>query len=170
MFGLMGTVLGWLGYQVGQRTDGASATGSLHAKVRNLSDVLLSTKYRTIASDNQRANFDELVYQQSEDFAKIREIQMCIGGSIRVAFDLKSYDASSVCSGQIHVNNIAVGAERTTSAQAWTTYTEDISLKEGSYLQIFTKATNSGFGFIQNLRIYYDKVAIDPTDEFVVIL
>ena len=155
---------------LGAPEDPASDTGSLHAKVRNLSDVLLATKYRTIASDNQRANLDASAYQWSEDFAKTKEIQMCIGGSIRVAFDLKAY-ASSACSGQIRVNNIAVGAERTTSDdQAWTTYTEDISLKEGSYLQIFIKATNEGFGYIQNLRICYDKVAIDPTDEFVVIL
>ncbi|MDD4469257.1 MAG: hypothetical protein PHR29_04875 [Acholeplasmataceae bacterium] len=155
---------------LGAPEDTASATGSLHAKVRNLSDVLLATKYRTIASDNQRANLDEVVWQLSEDFAKTREIQMCIGGSIRVAFDLRAYD-SSACSAQIRVNNIAAGAEWVTyDKNTWTTYTEDISLKEGSYLQIFIKATNGGFGYIQNLRIYYDKVAIDPTDEFVVIL
>lgn len=170
MFGIMEALLSFIRRQVGLRTDVASSTGSLHAKVRNLSDVLLATKYRTIASDNQRANFDESVYQLSEDFAKIREIQMCIGGSIRVAFDLKAYD-SSVCSGQIRVNNIAVGAEWATyDKNTWTTYTEDISIKEGSYLQIFIKTTNGGYGYIQNLRIYYDKVAIDPTDEFVVIL
>ena len=155
---------------LGAPEDPASDTGSLHAKVRNLSDVLLATKYRAIASDNQRANLDALAYQWSEDFAKTKEIQMCIGGSIRVAFDLKAY-ASSACSGQIRVNNIAVGAERITfEDNTWTTYTEDISIKEGSYLQIFIKATNGGYGYIQNLRIYYDKVAIDPTDEFVVIL
>jgi len=38
LFGLMGTVLGWLGYQVGQRTDAANASGSLHAKVKDIAD------------------------------------------------------------------------------------------------------------------------------------
>ena len=170
MFGLPEALMSFIRRQVGLRTDVASSTGSLHAKVRNLSDVLLATKYRTIASDNQRANFDAWAYRISEDFVKIREIQMCIGGSIRVAFDLKAYD-SSICSAQIRVDNIAAGAEWATyDKDTWTTYTEDISLKEGSYLQIFIKATNGGLAYIQNLRIYYDKVAIDPTDEFVVIL
>ena len=170
MLGIMEALLSFIRRQVGLRNDPADAAGSLHAKVRNLSDVLLATKYRTIASDNQRANLDALAYQLSEDFAKTREIQMCIGGSIRVAFDLKAYD-SSICSAQIRVNNIAAGTIRVTyEKDSWTTYTEDISIKEGDYIQIFIKATNNGFGYIQNFRIYYDKVAIDPTDEFVVVL
>jgi hypothetical protein len=36
--GVIGTVLGWLGYQVGLRTDVADAAGSLHAKVKNIAD------------------------------------------------------------------------------------------------------------------------------------
>jgi hypothetical protein len=34
--GIIGTILGWLGYQVGQRTDGASSSGSLHSKVGSI--------------------------------------------------------------------------------------------------------------------------------------
>jgi len=41
--GVIGTVLGWLGYQVGQRTDAASSTGSLHAKVSDVKDTLTGT-------------------------------------------------------------------------------------------------------------------------------
>lgn len=41
----MGTVLGWLGYQVGQRTDAADATGSLHAKIPDIKNYLSSTIY-----------------------------------------------------------------------------------------------------------------------------
>lgn len=41
--GVIGTVLGWLGYHVGLRTDAASATGSLHAKVSDVKDTLTGT-------------------------------------------------------------------------------------------------------------------------------
>lgn len=40
--GVIGTILGWLGYQVGQRTDAASASGSLHAKVGDLKNFTSS--------------------------------------------------------------------------------------------------------------------------------
>ena len=36
--GIVGTVIGWLGYQMGLRTDAADASGSLHAKVKNVAD------------------------------------------------------------------------------------------------------------------------------------
>jgi hypothetical protein len=34
--GVIGTVLGWLGYSVGLRDDAASASGSVHGKLKNL--------------------------------------------------------------------------------------------------------------------------------------
>lgn len=34
--GVIGTVIGWVGYQVGLRTDSASSSGSLHAKIAEL--------------------------------------------------------------------------------------------------------------------------------------
>jgi hypothetical protein len=37
--GVVGIVLGWLGYQVGQRTDAAAADGSLHARVADLKNL-----------------------------------------------------------------------------------------------------------------------------------
>jgi hypothetical protein len=36
--GIVGTVIGWLSYQMGLRTDAADASGSLHAKVKNVAD------------------------------------------------------------------------------------------------------------------------------------
>ena len=36
--GVIGTILGWVGYQLGMRTDTASATGSLHAKAKTAND------------------------------------------------------------------------------------------------------------------------------------
>ena len=41
--GVIGTILGWLGYQVGQRTDAASASGSVHAKLANITNKIGTT-------------------------------------------------------------------------------------------------------------------------------
>lgn len=38
--GVIGTILGWVGYQLGMRTDTASATGSLHAKVKDVKSAV----------------------------------------------------------------------------------------------------------------------------------
>lgn len=38
--GVIGIVLGWLGYQVGQRTDAADVAGSLHAKTTAITAVI----------------------------------------------------------------------------------------------------------------------------------
>lgn len=40
--GIIGTVLGWLGYHVGQRTDAANAIGSLHSKITDVKNTLSS--------------------------------------------------------------------------------------------------------------------------------
>lgn len=39
MFGLIGSLIGWIAYHLGLRTDAASASGSLHAKVKYLNDT-----------------------------------------------------------------------------------------------------------------------------------
>lgn len=36
--GIIGSVVGWMGYQVGLREDSASSSGSLHAKVGNIAE------------------------------------------------------------------------------------------------------------------------------------
>lgn len=41
--GVIGTILGWLGYQVGQRTDAASASGSVHAKLADIINKIGTT-------------------------------------------------------------------------------------------------------------------------------
>lgn len=40
----MGTLLGWLGYQVGQRTDAASSSGSVHAKLGDIKGYMTGTQ------------------------------------------------------------------------------------------------------------------------------
>ena len=42
--GVIGTILGWVGYQLGMRADAASATGSLHAKVKDVKSAVSSVQ------------------------------------------------------------------------------------------------------------------------------
>lgn len=166
--GLISAIIGWLQYHLGLRTDAADSTGSIHAKLTELISVLLVTKYRTNASSNLQASSNAEVDSSNTIFVKVKEIQMVIGGSIRVAFDLKSYSGSTTCSGQIYVNYIAVGTLRTTTSTSYSTYTEDITVKPGDFVQVFIKTT-ANFGYVENLRIYYDKVVIDSSADYIVI-
>ena len=43
MFGLIGSLIGWIAYHLGLRTDVASSTGSLHAKVKDIADTKIGT-------------------------------------------------------------------------------------------------------------------------------
>lgn len=52
MFGMMEAMLSFLRRQVGLRTDSASASGSLHAKVTNLTNTLTSTSASILNKSN----------------------------------------------------------------------------------------------------------------------
>ena len=41
--GVIGTVIGWVGYQLGQREDAADSVGSLHSKAKDIKDYLTGT-------------------------------------------------------------------------------------------------------------------------------
>lgn len=41
--GVLGTIIGWLGYQVGQRADVADANGTLHSKTADVKSYLVNT-------------------------------------------------------------------------------------------------------------------------------
>lgn len=43
MFGLIGSLIGWMSYVLGLRTDAASSSGSLHAKVKAIADTSIGT-------------------------------------------------------------------------------------------------------------------------------
>lgn len=45
---LIGAIIGWVGYHLGQRTDAASATGSAHGKLKDIKDYLSGTIVSTI--------------------------------------------------------------------------------------------------------------------------
>lgn len=53
--GVIGVILGWLGYHHGQRTDAANATGSAQARIKHIIDNRLQTAVGT-TSDTRSSN------------------------------------------------------------------------------------------------------------------
>ena len=162
MFGMMETIYGFIRRQVGLRTDAASSTGSLHAKINRIYENVLAIPHETmvycaVPSGTLRASADVEKATTSSDWRKIKEIQVFIDGLIRVSFE-GTYTPSSYPSGgagRIYVNGVAIGAERSFSENVWQTYTEDIHVSKGDLVQIYASATRSTTR-IRNFRLYWD--------------
>jgi hypothetical protein len=156
MFGMMEALLSFIRRQVGLRTDAADATGSAHAKLVHLNQVL--QKKPVIASDTLRYSADTpRTATDATDYVKLKEIQTFVSGTIRVAFDIKndSYPKGGA-RGQIYKNGVAVGIERSGS-QAYSTHTEDLIFETGNLIQLYAKSTSGSTSVtVRNFRIYYD--------------
>lgn len=82
-----------------------------------------------------------------------KEVQLAVGGEIRVKFSLKSSGGNT--QGQIYKNGGAVGTLRITASGSYVEYSEDISgLVPGDLIQIYTDKDTSGTGYINNFRVY----------------
>jgi hypothetical protein len=161
MFGMMEAMLGFLRRQVGLRTDSASASGSLHAKINRIYENVLAVPHETmvycaVPSGTLRASAD-VERTVGGNWRKIKEILVFIDGWIRVSFE-GTYTSSSSPSGgagRIYVNGVAIGAERSFPKDVWQTYTEDIHVSKGDLVQIYASADSSTTR-IRNFRLYWD--------------
>lgn len=77
------------------------------------------------------------------------------GGTLRVAFRLKSGSAPSQVWGRIHRNGVAIGTERTTTSDTYTLYTEDISgFVAGDTVELrLRNNTGSFYTYCQDLTV-----------------
>jgi hypothetical protein len=77
--GVIGTILGWVGYQLGMRADAASATGSLHAKVKTANDRIGTANPSSGGTDTlfkyDRKIFDRLD-EEYEPFSFAKNVSM----------------------------------------------------------------------------------------------
>ncbi len=162
MFGLNEALLSFVRRQVGLRTDAANAGGSLHGKVGDLKSTLPGLTVAGLnkivtTSDNLKLSDDALVtLVNTTTPTKKKEIAILnLAGKIRVKFDLHSANGVGI-SGYIYINGQSV-ATFTTALDAWTTYSADISVKQGDLIQLYlvTGSTNSA-AYAQNFRLYYD--------------
>jgi len=158
---MWGPILAWIRRQIGQRTDSASATGSLHAKQAQLrSDFLAGfVPGGFTASANLKYSDDtEETYTvaQGGTYYKKRGLRIFRNGTVRVAFDaVRVATYGFKC--RIYVDGVAVGTERSVGA-AYETFSEDITVAANSTIDIYVKndAGSPGDMKIKNFRLYFD--------------
>lgn len=132
-----------------------ATNGGISKDSSGLSSVMTAT---ASASDNSQissdANKNMLFVGTSYVLAK--EIQVKIGGKVRVKFDAKT-DNQSNGFAKIYVDGIAVGTERTLTT-SYTNYSEDILVRSFSSVQIYTKNAVAGSmsSDVKNFRISFD--------------
>jgi len=144
-------VLNFVRRQVGLRTDSASETGSLHAKLNNGVKIL-----KLVASDVLQFSADTERTTTSDTYTKLKEIKVDWQGRIRVSFDLHSTTTLYAAVALIYINGVAVGTNRTTGSLTYVTFTEDIDVQEGDFVQLYARRGNSTVtAYVRNFRTYW---------------
>lgn len=151
---MWGPILAWVRKQIGQRTDTASATGSVHAKTAFIAAYMSPKNIE--ASDVLKTSADTERSNKGSVYTKLKEIKTLADGVARIKFDLKSTTANSAY-GRIYINGVAVGTERTVIGSTYQTFTEDIIVQKYDLIQLYVKAGSEAYTtVVRNFRIYYD--------------
>lgn len=117
------------------------------------------TSLSLTAGDNIFAQSNTLVTTVTYTYTKFKEIKVNYGSSVRVKFDLSTADISSNAIAKIYVNDTAVGIERSTNSTSYITYSEDIEIKGGDYIQIYMKTSNGYPAQLKNFGLYCKELA-----------
>ena len=130
---------------VGTNADAANASGSVHAKIKELR-AAINTVRPVLASGNLLMSADTTrtgAPPTYDAYTKIKEIQVVGFGTIRVSFDLayigNSYGGTAYA--RIHKNGSPVGTERAVISSSFTTFSEDINVDEikANAIQLYCK-------------------------------
>lgn len=149
---MWGPILAWLRKQVGQRTDTASVTGSVHAK---LAYLLFGSIYASdtvqITADTERG----VTTEPSGTYEHVKTIIVTMPGTIRTVFDMKSVGTySGDAYGKIYKNDSPVGTARTTASSTYQTYTEDLAVAAGDRIQLYAYNNNTlHTTYVRNFRV-----------------
>ena len=168
VFGMIEALLSFIRRQVGLRTDAASASGSLHAKTTRIFNEAVAIKNsvnsgvlsrQCVPSDSQK--FIDTRERSHSDTSVVKkyEIQIMVSGGVRVSFDMRTGAKDYIAYGQIYINGVPVGVERSTSSQSYTTFTEDIMVSAGDRLQLWVKASSSNVMiYFKDFKVLFDVV------------
>ena len=94
------------------------------------------------AGDNIIAFWDVQTYTSSTSFTKKREIQINMGGFVRVSFTLRQ-TGGYTGSAQIYKNGVAVGTLRTRTVNSNLEFTEDFAVNVGDKIALYMKSSSS---------------------------
>ena len=167
MFGMMEALLSFIRRQVGLRTDAASESGSLHAKTTRIFNEAVAIKNsvnsgvlskQCVPSNNQKFIDTRERGHSNTSVAKIYEIQIMLNGGVRVSFDMRRGPTLTTAYGQIYINGVPVGVERSTGSDSYTTFTEDILVSAGDRLQLWAKASSNALIYFKDFKVLFDVV------------
>jgi hypothetical protein len=121
-----------------------------------MSTTTLLVNYKTQQVKSHATNIwaesTGIVDTTSTTYVKLKEAIVLESGVINVAFKLTMTGGGGTAFGRIYVNGVAVGTERSTTTNA--TYTEDITVKRGDYIQIYAKIPTGTAARVENFYIY----------------
>lgn len=150
-------ILRSLSVNVGTNADAASATGSVHAKLK---DVKASSG-AVCVSDILQVSADTERNQYGTTPALLKNIAVAFSGMYRVKFDLKSEQADHMAYGQIYKNDVAFGTLQTNNTITYVTKTQDLFFSAGDSVQLYAyNVTSNKRAYVRNFRLYFDKISV----------
>jgi hypothetical protein len=93
-----------------------------------------------VASDNLRDASDTAEETTNKNPLKRKEIKYNdVDATIRIKFDLQTYNGDEFGYGRIYLNDVATGTQRTTKSYSgeWTTFTEDLAVEKDDLIQLY---------------------------------
>lgn len=115
-------------------------------------DKIRESFYILSVSANLMASADTEKRSSGGTYTKQKEIAIYRYGKINVKFSIKMAGGGTAY-GRIYINGAAVGTERSTGSTSYVEYSEDLEVKAGDLVQIYTKNV-SDYVDVANFRIY----------------
>ena len=79
----------------------------------------------------------------------------------RIKFDMKS--DSGLSYGRVYLNGVAHGSEWSSSSTSYITYSGDLYVNGGDFVQVYGKNTSGNIAYLRNFRLYGDEnIDVDP--------
>lgn len=149
---MWGALIAYLRKQLGQRSDTASSTGSIHAKYNYL---MVDGVTSATPSNNLKISLDTERTETGQTYVMHKGIFAPYSGVYRVKYEAHWSNQSGNNYAQLYKNGNAWGTENALEG-SYVTYSEDLHFLRGDAIQIYLKAASGATVYVRNLRIYYD--------------
>lgn len=116
--GVIGTIIGWLGYHLGLRTDAASSTGSAHGKLGDIKSYLVNTIYAYLTGTVMASN----LLAHGSAIKSIQRGTTNVGGGFSTTITI-----SAVTMAKTHITMTGCGYYEVVSSTQITYYGSDYS-------------------------------------------
>jgi len=144
-------------------TTGVAHDADAAVELRITAEVIteLQTYVGFEVSDNLQASNDAVASWSSGDWGRMKQIDVCCKGVIRVKFDLRNSAAGKTAYGKVYINDIDVGTLRTVVGNVYETFSEDFAVTFSDKIQIWGSKIDNNVE-VRNFRLYWDLAGVDP--------